>query len=874
MICGNIINELGGTKEMIDGAVVVASNVGCSILASIIYDIGKICLGKFYLKKDKYSKEEIEELIQKQMGDKYEVLYMSGEFNFFLETPFFKDIIENYIIYKITGNCEGDIRKVKKNSNLITEKEIIDYLLNYLFQEYFCEVILKPSEKLVGQFFEDFFKLSMNYIVSLMKSERKVDVFLVNNRIDFAQENILLRLNETVETIKRTMNCEIIPVKDIYKDHIKEYHKILKTNHSRAHVYLLDTFDFAKFYVPPFLKVISLEQNIGDDILWTKQDYFRYAQNKLRIEGVEYFDDWKYIFENSGIVYVTGGAGYGKSLFLKKLINDFEEMNILNSPEYLVIYGDLKSFYAEGEQPISVERFLQCSMVKETLMDEKYFPIEMIEYYIKMGRCLILFDALDEVEKQKREELHKRIIAYFKNQNPNNKICITSRNRGFIPEKDVEVYDILPLDRIQIESYVDNIIKLGRFDAKDKNTFLEQSSVLVEKGFLSSFLVLSLLINIYKAERELPENKMELYQKCFDYIAYRREKEKTKAKFDWDLISCMMKDNTFMELARMCFPNNSDIGKDEIVDMLCNTYRGKYRSEAETERAAENFLAFCSDRTELFVPAAGEDRFKFFHRSFFEYFYAQYIFLRIRDVEKVYGCLEKFDVDSEVFELTLAMMKQKDEFRYQELMNYIFKKAEEEVNKKNTKLCVFNILTLGMQVVDDNVYMLQYVKYLVEHSGKIVKNIDSIPNQGIIYAMISGNDCYIKQINAVYGFIAKLSIIEALLDNFLKLEKIMSQEDFLEICGKGHEAYVRRRFYVGYENTFYVRVYVENTDLSNILCELSAEELDDLLLKNRESKRTKEKYIKAYKRFIKLDKKKQKWFTEVLLCRYERVSPR
>ena len=209
------------------------------------------------------------------------------------------------------------------------------------------------------------------------------------------------------------------------------------------------------------------------------------------------------------------------------------------------------------------------------------------------------------------------LIAYFKNQNPNNKICITSRNRGFIPEKDVEVFDILPLDRIQIETYVDNIIKLGRFDAKDKGAFLEQSSILVNKGFLNSFLVLSLLINIYKAERELPENKMELYQKCFDYIAYRREKEKTKAKFDWNLISCMMKDNTFMELAKMCFPNNNDIGKDEIVNMLCKTYRRKYSSDAETECAAEHFLLFCSDRTELFVPAAGEDRYKFFHRSFF-----------------------------------------------------------------------------------------------------------------------------------------------------------------------------------------------------------------------------------------------------------------
>lgn len=844
---------------------VVISNVGCSILASIIYDIGKVCLGKFYYKNDEHSIKKIEELIREKLDDKYETLYMSGEFNAFLQAPFFKDTIENYIIYKITGNCEGNIRKVKKNNNTIMEKEVIDFLVDYLFQQYYEGVLTKPSKTLVRQFFENFFRFATNYIVALMKDENKMDVFFVNRRIDLAQESILLRLNETIETIKRTMRCEIIPVKNVYDDYVREYHNILKTNHSRAHVYLLDTFDFAEFYVPPFLRQLSPGKEVKEHIRWMRLDFLIYARTEAEIKKDDYFDDWKYIFDDNGIVYVTGGAGYGKSLFLKKLINDFCDMNILNSSEYLVIYGDLKSFYIEGEQPISVVQFLQNSMVKETLMDEKYFPVDMIEYYIKMGRCLILFDALDEVEKQKREELHKRIIAYFKNQNPNNRICITSRNRGFIPEKDVEVFDILPLDRTQIESYVDNIIKLGRFDIKDKKTFLDQSNILVEKGFLNSFLVLSLLINIYKAERELPENKMELYQKCFDYIAYRREKEKTKAKFDWDLISCMMKDNTFMELARMCFPNNSDIGKTEIVDMLCKTYGGKYTSDAETERAAEHFLAFCSDRTELFVPAAGEDRFKFFHRSFFEYFYAQYIFLRIRDVNEVYNSLQKFDVDSEVFELTLAMMKQKDEPRYQELMEYILDKASEEVKEKGENLSAFNILTLGMQVVDDNVYLLKYIEYLVENSGSIIKNIEKIPNQGIIYGLISGNVNFVQKIINVYEVISKWGIIKAFLEQFSEAEQMICRKEFQEIPDEERNNYFSRRFYCGYGNAFYLRLYVKNMDYANIMDELSESKLEHLMLKCKIPKRTREKYSKLYLKFKGLEKEKQKILQELVL---------
>lgn len=68
---------------------VIVSNVGCSLLASIIYDISKVCLGKLYYKKDERSIEKIEELIREELDDKYEVLFMSGKFNSFLRAPFF-----------------------------------------------------------------------------------------------------------------------------------------------------------------------------------------------------------------------------------------------------------------------------------------------------------------------------------------------------------------------------------------------------------------------------------------------------------------------------------------------------------------------------------------------------------------------------------------------------------------------------------------------------------------------------------------------------------------------------------------------------------------------------------------------------------------
>ena len=50
-----------------------------------------------------------------------------------------------------------------------------------------------------------------------------------------------------------------------------------------------------------------------------------------------------------------------------------------------------------------------------------------------------------------RERLHKKITSYFLTCNPNNKVCITSRDRGFYPQNEIEVFQILPLNTEEIE---------------------------------------------------------------------------------------------------------------------------------------------------------------------------------------------------------------------------------------------------------------------------------------------------------------------------------------------------------------------------------------------------------------------------------------
>lgn len=796
-------------------------SVLCSIVASIICDIGKYGLGQLKYKKVNFERKDVEKYISEKIDKKYLLLCDSGILLEFFNSPLIMDTINNYITYVITGKLEVKLSasiKRGKNKNL-EESDIIKFLSDNLQKRYIdAKVLTIPEKQLIESFFADVFLLSSNYVLEQLDHEEAAMIYFVNNKINLLGNGVLLKLEEIETILKRSIQTEVVYTDDQYLEDKEYYTKILKDNHRMAHIYLLDKFDINEFYVPPFL---TQREGKAHELNFR---YYRSSMQKTLYKGGD-FDDWKYIFDRSNIVYVTGGAGYGKSLFMKKVIGEYEKLNIVDSHEYIVIYGELKNFFINNtSSPLSVVDFLHNSMKRETLIEDSRISEKLINYYLKRGRCIVLLDALDEVDKEKRQELHSHVIHYFKNQNPNNKVCITSRARGFLPEKNIEVFEIEPLDRVQIQTYVDNIIKLGKFDKLDRESFLKQTQILVDKGFLNSFLVLSLLINIYKAERELPENKLELYQKCFEYISNKREKEKSQEKYDWALISTLMKDNTFMELANLCLPNNSDVSKDIIKERLTQIYKTKYVSENQTELAIDQFLIFCSDRTELFVPASGEDCFKFFHRSFFEYFYSQYIFTRMSSVEEIYDAWSSFDVDSEIFELTLAMFKQKNESKYQEIVEYLLEKLEKTFGNNDERINVMNMIVLCMQVIDDELYKKQFVAFIVDNVEFCSKNIQKIHNQGFIINVINSDNDYKKMIINKYRDIAIYESVIAFLKVYPEAEQLYKQNSKHSNYTQEIEMF-KYRFKHFYNFYFYSQIYFSNIAINEVFENLTSADL-------------------------------------------------
>lgn len=551
--------------------------------------------------------------------------------------------------------------------------------------------------------------------------------------------------------------------------------EIIKCNHALSQaqntirVYAWDELDFKSIYVMPMLGDRSDSLRICIEIREEKQSRIR-AYERIRtyveyIKNMENEDNTsdsgrgfsKYIkerelmdseylvesqqlfrtidernaqvrmlFAHENIVYIVGGAGYGKSLFLKNLCVAPEILEGFRERPLLIIKGDIKRLIRPDGSFQSMDEYLEKCFINGSLQRPENIDPAFLKKCLKAGRCLVLLDALDEVGNDLRNELHHLIISYFENTYPGNKVCITSRERGFIPCKSVKCYYIRAITSEDVKEYVARFIGLNKFGANEAE-FIDQAESLIKKGFVKGFLTLSLLMAIYRNEEELPTNKLLLYEKCFEYIATTREKSKrllrnssTGEEYDWSILGKFMTDATFMELAHVGTPNNKDIPLHSIKELMIGLYGKRFDSEMECKLAAEMFLQFCADRTEVFIPSPSSNlEYKFFHRSFYEYFYAKYIAMHTNNVEETYRKLLDFDVDSEIFELLVTIYERSDPNYLREFMVCAFQHVERMIPYGTQGGYSMDILAMLMRTVEEKDLLCRFVDLILEKGDAI-----------------------------------------------------------------------------------------------------------------------------------------------------------
>jgi hypothetical protein len=700
---------------------IMIETVFINILSSLIYDNFKV----FFRSRETQLKKEEDEIIKflntKDFSE-YFLLLESSIFQEYINSPTVRDMIFNNMWFSIYDFSTSKIDK---------KNESCDILVNNLIKKYEQQdtITYKPSKQEIECFFNDILLYIDQFYKQFFSRKDKFVVAYIDKAINMSLIQISEKINATYSLIESTKKFDVKIRQDNYNQTKADYMRLIQEKNSRTRLYLEGYYEIKDFYVPPLLKEENYN-NIITDVINTN------------------------FFYKSNIIYIIGGAGYGKTLLLKYLIINFNLLNLFDIEDHIIISAELRKFTYPAHNNKSILEFLQDSMIDETGLDEQVLTKDFIQYYLDRGRCIILLDALDEVDNSEREELHKKIITFFSTINPYNKICITSRDRGFMPyNKNISCYEILPLTRSQIETFLDKIMNLIGLTFSDRESFLKQTDVLIKKRFLNSFLVLKLLLKIYKEEFKLPENKHELYSKYFDYIAIKREEEIVAKPqggiYNWNLIQPLLENNTFMELANIVSPNNKDMSTEEIKNCLIEKNIKKYGTKAETETAINEFLKFCTMRTELVILTSVQ-KYSFFHKSYFEYFYSHYIYHRHKDISDVYAKLMKFDWNSETFELTLVNFKKNNTVKYEEILDCFIGKIGRDFTSEKNNCNDLNAFILFLEVINDVYYKNAFIEILEKYKDNILESHKKIFNNSIISQMILDNKSYTDRINYTY----------------------------------------------------------------------------------------------------------------------------
>lgn len=664
----------------------MSSAIGSILLgatSNLIYDVLK-----FIVNKKRASEKKIESYINRKIINMELKDLDSGSFSDFLRLPSTNQSIKNFVDYNFIVTHKNN----KKKS--ITRNEYIDHVTNSAI-DYVKRDVGRTINYLQVR---EYFKMIIESIEDHMKDTFPDDMvllpYIIENKINELESRLL-------DSIKAINNSQV----DIDYEKIRgKYIKYLQSNYKKQFVYGIARLDITKFYVFP--KFIELTDELEEHGI------------PLPFPNEKHVHNWKNIFLEYNMISIVGGPGFGKTLFLKSLISNYEQLNFITNISVLPIYCNLKEY--KFRIGYSIKDFILESMINTTGLDKDEITKEFLEFFMNNGRCMFLFDALDEVESTDRERLSDLLVAFFQNENSNNKVCITTRERGLIPDTPI-VFKVRAIDYNDINIYLSNMVKLKKIENKDVEIIFNQCIPLIDSKFLTNFLMLSLMIHIFNAERKIPENKVDLYEKCTEYIYRTREIDEKQVTYNFDLMRTIItNDVTFEKLAYLCKRNNKECNQIEIEKLLITSFSKTYPDENSTLNAITEFLKFCSERTELFVMS-NENVYKFFHRSFFEFYYAKYM-LKNMNEEEIINELSYFGADSEIFELLISLQKKMNYEKYISLQELIIK----EMNLINSKLSntQFQII-LDFILVSDEHYLLTQFCEIIFNNHKLLLKCES-----------------------------------------------------------------------------------------------------------------------------------------------------
>lgn len=346
-------------------------------------------------------------------------------------------------------------------------------------------------------------------------------------------------------------------------------------------------------------------------------------------------------------VVISGTAGSGKSTFCKSIFLDLVEKPIGIFP----IFVELRHLNTGSGTSL-------FEYVLNTLSDiEPTFTKSQLEYSLKLGKVLLIFDGFDELNNELREKYEKEIVNIAAKYQ-NILMLLSSRpDSRFSSWEEFYVYKILPLDKDKAKALIskldyDRQVKRKFLDVLDKELFEKHES------FASNPLLLTMMLLTYEQIAEIPSKVHLFYEQAF--LTLFNKHDSLKSLYKRKSLSDLPLDE-FKKL----------LSAFSVVSYVDRKY---YFTESEIEKYLSNAVRvsgmdvdkglFLNDLLDtVCIMQRDGNGYTFTHRSFQEYFTS--IFMVSYSSDNKYKLLDKIafvndrdDVIPMIFDINKDLIEQ------------------------------------------------------------------------------------------------------------------------------------------------------------------------------------------------------------------------
>ncbi len=357
---------------------------------------------------------------------------------------------------------------------------------------------------------------------------------------------------------------------------------------------------------------------------------------------------WEYLtsatFKEQNLV-ILGAPGSGKTTLLKHLTLALAAPESIATPAHglqatpIMLY--LRDYAAEIVQ--NPKFSLLDAMQLELQKREESFPLQWLAQDVLDGRCVIMFDGLDEVADV---IMRQQVVTWVERQmqrHHKNRFLVTSRPHGYLENSltGVTVLEVRPFSQEQVNEFVQNwylaneIMSQQKRDkgveldaregADDLIRRLRQTPVLFDMSV--NPLLLTMIATVHRYRSSLPGRRVELYEEICEVFLGKRHQARG---IDSDLTPAQKK-RVLQPLAYYMMLNNKrDISMQEAMSVIDQPL-----DRVSPQSPRDEFLKMIQNTSGLLVERE-PDVLGFAHLTFQEYLTAVHIQDRHLEMELIH----------------------------------------------------------------------------------------------------------------------------------------------------------------------------------------------------------------------------------------------